>query len=68
MLALPRGLRLTSFKFMFLQNTANSIKVDIHNSQMSDLGDKNDRNNQSFMYEYATNIMLTTIFVIPPGH
>ena len=65
---MSRGLRLTSFKFMFLQNTANSIKIDIDNSQMFDLGDKNDRNNQCFMYEYATNIMLTTIVVIPLGH
>ena len=49
-------------------NTANSIKVDIDNSQMYDLCDKIDGNNHSFTHEDATNIMLNTIFVIPQGH
>ena len=51
-----------------LRNTANSIKVDIDNSQMYDLGNKKDGNNHSFMHEDATNIMLSTIFVILQGH
>ena len=50
------------------KNTANSIKADIDNSQMYDLGDKKDGNNHSFIHEDATNIMLNTIFVILKGN
>ena len=50
------------------KNTANSIKADIDNSQMYDLGDKKDGNNHSFMHEDATNIMLNTIIVILKGN
>ena len=42
-------------------NTANSIKVDIDNSQMYDLCDKIDGNIYSFTHEDATNIMLNTM-------
>ena len=57
-------------RHIYVAYTANSIKVDIDNSQMYDLhlGDKNDKNNHSFIHEDATNIMLKAIFVIPQGH